>query len=106
MVIFLYRPEYYGLTTDSEGNNVLGTAEVILSKHRNGSLGTVKLKFIGKFTKFADLDVNTNFGEASFGNPQGEFHSDTNTITYQSKANHSKDKGSSGIEGDGGGAPF
>jgi replicative DNA helicase len=89
MVIFLYRPEYYGLTTDSEGNNVLGTAEVILSKHRNGSLGTVKLKFIGKFTKFSDLDVNTNFPDPAGGNIQGQFHSDTNTITYQSKANHS-----------------
>ena len=30
--------------------------EVIIAKHRNGSLETVQLKFIGKYTKFADLD--------------------------------------------------
>jgi replicative DNA helicase len=31
-------------------------AEVIIAKHRNGSLENVKLKFIGKYTKFADFD--------------------------------------------------
>jgi replicative DNA helicase len=33
-----------------------GMAEVIIAKHRNGSLENVKLKFIGKYTKFADYD--------------------------------------------------
>ncbi len=56
LVMFLYRPEYYGLTEDGEGNSVAGTAEVIIAKHRNGSLDSVNLKFIGKFTKFTDLD--------------------------------------------------
>ena len=56
MVIFLYRPEYYGLTEDENGMPTAGTGEVIIAKHRNGSLETVNLKFIGKFTKFADLD--------------------------------------------------
>ena len=56
MVIFLYRPEYYGLDQDAEGNSTQGVGEVIIAKHRNGSLETVPLKFIGKFTKFADLD--------------------------------------------------
>jgi replicative DNA helicase len=32
-------------------------AEVIIAKHRNGSLENVKLKFIGKYTKFADYDA-------------------------------------------------
>ncbi|GAA3930686.1 replicative DNA helicase [Hymenobacter algoricola] len=56
MVIFLYRPEYYKITEDEMGNPTQGTGEVIIAKHRNGSLETVQLKFIGKFTKFADLD--------------------------------------------------
>jgi replicative DNA helicase len=56
MVIFLYRPEYYGLDQDAEGNSTQGVGEVIIAKHRNGSLETVQLKFIGKYTKFADLD--------------------------------------------------
>jgi replicative DNA helicase len=56
MVIFLYRPEYYGIMEDDAGNSVAGTGEVIVAKNRSGSLDTVKLKFIGKYTKFMDLD--------------------------------------------------
>lgn len=56
IVIFLYRPEYYKITVDEEGMPTQGVGEVIVAKHRNGSTGTAKLKFIGKFTKFADFD--------------------------------------------------
>lgn len=56
MVCFLYRPEYYGITEDEMGNPTQGVGEVIIAKHRNGSLENVALKFIGKFTKFANLE--------------------------------------------------
>lgn len=56
IVMFLYRPEYYKITVDEEGQPTQGMAEVIIAKHRNGSLDNVKLKFIGKYTKFADYD--------------------------------------------------
>ncbi|WP_247236356.1 replicative DNA helicase [Telluribacter sp. SYSU D00476] len=56
MVIFLYRPEYYGITQDEAGNSVAGVGEVILAKNRAGSLDTVQLRFIGKYTKFDNLD--------------------------------------------------
>ncbi len=56
MVMFLYRPEYYGLTVDDNGNPTQGLGEVIIAKHRNGSLDTIPLKFIGRFTKFTDMD--------------------------------------------------
>src|SRR5690606_13579185 len=56
MVLFLYRPEYYGITQDENGNSVAGIGEVIVAKNRSGSLDTVQLRFIGKFTKFGDLD--------------------------------------------------
>jgi len=56
IVMFLYRPEYYKITVDEEGLPTQGLAEVIIAKHRNGSLENVKLKFIGKYTKFADFD--------------------------------------------------
>jgi len=56
LVCFLYRPEYYGLDTDDAGNNTKGLAEVIIAKHRNGSLENVKLRFIDKFIKFVDMD--------------------------------------------------
>ncbi|MFC5408301.1 replicative DNA helicase [Larkinella bovis] len=57
MVIFLYRPEYYGITTDENGNSVSGVGEVIIAKNRSGSLDTVQLRFVGKYTKFSDLDA-------------------------------------------------
>lgn len=56
IVMFLYRPEYYKITQDEDGMPTQGVGEVIIAKHRNGSTDNVKLKFIGKYTKFADLD--------------------------------------------------
>ena len=67
MVIFLYRPEYYGFTQDESGRSTAGVAEVIIAKHRNGSLDTVPLRFQGKFIKFSDLEVDS-FG---FNNDSG-----------------------------------
>ncbi|SFC81471.1 replicative DNA helicase [Flexibacter flexilis DSM 6793] len=55
MVVFLYRPEYYGITVDENGTSTIGTAEVIIAKHRNGDLDTVNTRFSGKHSKFSDL---------------------------------------------------
>ncbi|MGL4630784.1 MAG: replicative DNA helicase [Leadbetterella sp.] len=56
VVMFLYRPEYYHMDTDEKGHSTKGMAEVIIAKNRSGSLDTVKLRFIGSFTRFAELD--------------------------------------------------
>jgi replicative DNA helicase len=56
IVSFIYRPEYYGILEDEEGNSLKGTGEIIIAKHRNGALGTVKLRFIDKYAKFTNLD--------------------------------------------------
>ena len=50
LVMFLYRDDYYN--PDSDKKNV---AEVIISKHRNGSTGMVELRWFGEYTKFANL---------------------------------------------------
>ncbi|SFQ51052.1 primary replicative DNA helicase [Hymenobacter arizonensis] len=97
MVIFLYRPEYYGLDQDAEGNSTQGVGEVIIAKHRNGSLETVQLKFIGKYTKFADLDGVGGFDTSGYqpmGLPASNFDSEPssftpNTIRLGSKINES-----------------
>ena len=68
MVLFLYRPEYYGLTEDEEGRSTIGIGEVIIAKHRNGETGTVPLRFIGKFVKFTDLEEDFS-AQSSFSNP-------------------------------------
>jgi len=61
LVMFLYRPEYYGITEDEGGASTAGVGEVIVAKHRNGSLDTVKLRFIGRYTKFTDLDMGMGY---------------------------------------------
>lgn len=54
IVMFLYRPEYYKITVDEYGFPTHGLCEFIIAKHRNGALGTARLKFIGRFTKFVE----------------------------------------------------
>ena len=55
IVMFLYRPDYYGITEDELGNNLSGVTEVIVAKHRNGPLGTALLRFIGQYVKFDNI---------------------------------------------------
>jgi replicative DNA helicase len=56
MVCFIHRPEYYKIYTDNSGNSVVGLAEIIVSKHRNGAVGDVQLKFKSEFAKFMNKD--------------------------------------------------
>lgn len=41
-VIFMYRPEYYSITIDENGNYTKGVVELIMAKNKNGKLGTIK----------------------------------------------------------------
>jgi replicative DNA helicase len=50
IVGFIYRDEYYNEESDQQG-----LAEVIVAKHRNGPTDTVKLSFLKRYAKFADL---------------------------------------------------
>ncbi|MEM9569501.1 MAG: replicative DNA helicase [Bacteroidota bacterium] len=54
VVLFPYRPAYYGITQDEEGNDTRDLAEIIIAKHRNGPTGRVFLRFISSITKFTD----------------------------------------------------
>ena len=56
IVTFIYRPEYYKIYEWDNGDDSRGQGELIIAKHRNGSLKNVRLKFIGEFAKFSDLD--------------------------------------------------
>ena len=55
IIIFLYRDEYY--YEDSEDK---GICEVNIAKHRNGPTGTVKLTFVGDYTRFTDMAVEVD----------------------------------------------
>jgi replicative DNA helicase len=52
VVLFLYRPELYD-TEITDKNR--GIVEVIVSKHRNGPIGTANLVFLSRFARFDDM---------------------------------------------------
>ena len=62
MVMFLYRPEYYDINSNAEGENIRGLTEVKIAKHRNGSLETVKLKALLHIQKFINWDEDPYSG--------------------------------------------
>lgn len=67
MVVFIYRPEYYGFQETENNESTRDLAEIIVAKNRNGSLNTVNLKFIGKYTKFTDPDSTYDFVDETEG---------------------------------------
>jgi replicative DNA helicase len=80
IVLFIHRPEYFGITEDDSGNSLIGVAEIIIAKHRNGATGDVNLAFKKELAKFSDL-------EHQFGN-----NFDAGQQTFSSKMNHEEDK--------------
>ena len=58
IVSFIYRPEYYDILEDENGQSLKGLAEVIVAKHRNGPLDTVKLRYLNYCTKFKPLETD------------------------------------------------
>lgn len=87
MVSFIYRPEYYQILEDEEGQSLKGIAELIIAKNRHGALDTIKMRFTADFARFSDLD-DPDFGalpEDTFDNPY------SNVITRPSKMNEDKD---------------
>lgn len=55
VIMFIYRHEVYEPETDQKG-----LAEIIIGKQRNGPIGTVRLAFLGEFTRFESY-ANPNF---------------------------------------------
>ena len=60
IVLFLYRDEYYKDISGAQGDEAsaesANTAEVIVAKNRHGSVGNIKMGWIGQFTKFRTLE--------------------------------------------------
>lgn len=88
IVSFIYRPEYYDITQDEDGNPTQGIGQIIIAKHRNGALDTVSLKFVKEFAKFDNLDVE--FNEPNYLDGDNGFQQ-FQTITMQSRMNNNDD---------------
>ncbi len=85
MVMFIFRPEYYELTEDDEGNSTHGIAEIIIRKHRNGAVGNVKLHFRQELARFENLSEIQHGGSVSDFN--GEASTQFDTFSLPSKMN-------------------
>ena len=85
MVLFIYRPEYYKIDEDEHGDSTAGVAEVLIAKNRNGPLKDVRIRFIHKYAKFVDAEMDyqpmQNIG------PNASFENATRTRTVMSKMN-------------------
>ncbi|MCB0698929.1 MAG: replicative DNA helicase [Chitinophagaceae bacterium] len=75
IVMFLYRPEYYGINNDEMGQAIEGETHLHMAKHRNGSTDTIKVRFIKEYQKFVDLPDNFGGfgGGGDFGGGGGGF---------------------------------
>ena len=78
MVLFIHRPERYGIMEDNEGNDLRGIADIIIAKHRNGAVGEIQLRFRNELAQFCDLEVASPFGAPSSG---------VTTVTLGSRVN-------------------
>lgn len=72
VVMFIHRPEYYGIKQDAEGNNLEGVAEIIVGKQRNGPTGDARLKFFKDYARFENLELVRHIEEAQIHSSKEE----------------------------------
>ena len=99
MVMFIHRPEYYGITQDTDGNSLLGVAEIIIAKHRNGSVGDVQLAFKASLAKFCDIE------EVSMGTMPDDLGEGKKESIFRSKMNDESSLGRPALPTSGFGRP-
>ncbi len=84
IVTFIYRPEYYKIYEWENSDDSRGQAEIIIAKHRNGSLENIRLKFISNLAKFSDLDYFDGV------NVDGSLEDEPSFISHSSSMNDDK----------------
>ena len=66
LVMFIYRPEYYGLTTfEDEDVPSQGLADIMIQKNRHGATDNIRIRFQSQYTRFTDIDFGMN-ADSSF----------------------------------------
>ena len=61
IIVFIYRDEVYNKETQDKG-----TAEIIIAKQRNGPIGTVRMTFLGQYTRFENFISDSPYGEDDY----------------------------------------
>lgn len=59
LVLFIHRPEAFGLTVDEEGVPTIGLADIIIAKNRHGGTDTARMRFFKELCRFEDLACNS-----------------------------------------------
>lgn len=73
MVMFLYRPEYHGINNNEMGEAIEGETHIHIAKHRNGSTGMEKVRFIKEYQRFVDMEDDFgSFGPQPGAPPMGD----------------------------------
>ncbi len=94
MVCFLYRPEYYNITQNENGEEYqAGHTELIIAKHRNGALEDIPIKFLNSYAKFTNMPVNfgADMDYEGFDAMAPNANFDTAPTIVQSKLNNFDD---------------
>jgi len=95
IVTFIYRPNYYNLEDDNL-DMPKDVTEIIVAKHRNGGLDTVKLKFVAENVSFQDYDdLDSDFSSDFITNP---FSGNSGVVLRPSKLNTENKSPDDGFE--------
>jgi replicative DNA helicase len=73
VVVFLYRPEYYNIKEDEDGNSTKGLGSIIVAKNRDGATSSLPVKFNTERLRFTERDIKINFDSftsTGFGEPE------------------------------------
>ena len=86
LVIFIYRPEYYDIAEDKYGSTA-GMADLIIAKHRSGSVGEVRMRFVSEYVRFENPSEMAGL-EGAVGLPQNTaFDQQGGSMIVDSKMN-------------------
>ena len=90
IVMFIYRPEYYGIQEDDHGSTA-GMADLILAKHRSGGVGEVRLRFVKEYARFENPQ-QFDTGSVTGTMPQNtSFDSQGGSMIVDSRMNEDND---------------
>ena len=89
MVNFIYRPEYYDIDQDQDGNSLKGVAKIIIAKNRHGELRDVTLRWVAEQARFDNFEaVNFDSFKPNLSPlTSSGFGAEEASVTLQSRVN-------------------
>jgi replicative DNA helicase len=82
------------LVKDDDGNSNQGIGEIIIAKHRNGSLDRVRLRFVAEYARFENLNEVPEMELAKpLSNSLSSFNEEMNSYIIPSKMNDNSSNG-------------